>query len=887
MSKFNTEIQIGLTIDPKQNIQSDLENLISRLNKQTQIDVSMDFGKSQDKLNAINNLLKSLQSNANKKITLDGFDKTLNNVLNKLEEINGKAIQVDSKKFLNEKSVIESAKYLAEVTGQTYSDSFKRKIVNDFQKGDIDGILQKALKDTESLVAKQTKNMDKEATDDMLKHYKGFAKEISGMKISLKGIELDKEELKQIKADIRGTLSIDEKAGISIDSVMSEIIDKANEHEIGSGFDNKVIQDQILHLGELIATKKELDKTGISGNYDYDEVHADAVRRTTHAYLELIQVLELTEQYHKSDTKSKEEAQYVKDLIKLYNELEMQKIKDYDNRHKDSSSLESIKLYEEFEAERTRKAEIEAQKRQAILEKEAQERAKLESKEDNKWQKLLSDKELAEQKRVIQAQKEAYNELSKLQAKEYGYKKDLVKAEGEYKSELEKTIKTIQTLKDAQKEKISKNNLTDSKEEARILKEQLELQEQLNLAVSKNNTRNSIKDDKNNNSTYLKAQKEAYSEMVKLQNKEFEYKKLLLTAEGEYKAEIEKTLSVVKELQQTQGKNIDDNNLTDIDRENDLLNKRIALQTELNLLISKKNTLEANKETSSNNKYAQEKADVKTLISQKTKLLEIEKQIMSRKYGDVVDTSKIDGFINKLQSMDNISLKGVRNEIKNIDIEIKQMKEDARQAQSVLSGFQTALGNIGFYVDIGDIFRGFIKTAKEAVQHSIAVENEMINLRRVYEMSDASARDFQNTTQEMSVSLASTNAETIKAVTAFKKLGYSIEESMALTETTTKFNLSADINDMEKATTSLISTLKGFKLEASDAVAVTDAINQVANNFAVSSDDIITSLAKDASALKVAGNDINQAISLGTVANEVVQDAGKVGNALKIRGLVA
>ena len=54
--------------------------------------------------------------------------------------------------------------------------------------------------------------------------------------------------------------------------------------------------------------------------------------------------------------------------------------------------------------------------------------------------------------------------------------------------------------------------------------------------------------------------------------------------------------------------------------------------------------------------------------------------------------------------------------------------------------------------------------------------------------------------------------------------------------------------------------MKAFNIEASNATHVIDAVNEVSNNFAVSSTDVATALTKTSSAMSVLGNDFEQTI---------------------------
>ena len=60
-------------------------------------------------------------------------------------------------------------------------------------------------------------------------------------------------------------------------------------------------------------------------------------------------------------------------------------------------------------------------------------------------------------------------------------------------------------------------------------------------------------------------------------------------------------------------------------------------------------------------------------------------------------------------------------------------------------------------------------------------------------------------------------------------------------------------------------------------IEIVDKLNYIGNNFAISTDGLATALQNSASALKTAGNDINESIALATAANAVVQDPNKVG----------
>ena len=186
------------------------------------------------------------------------------------------------------------------------------------------------------------------------------------------------------------------------------------------------------------------------------------------------------------------------------------------------------------------------------------------------------------------------------------------------------------------------------------------------------------------------------------------------------------------------------------------------------------------------------------------------------------------------------------------------------------------------YASVAMVTQKMFSIMREGIQDVIALEDSMISLQRVYDVTGESMESFQNKLIATSRELATNATDYIDSVTSFKKLGYTISEAQTLATQTTKFNLAGDINNMEEATTDVVSTLKGFKMEASEVNRVIDGVNATSNEYAVTSQDLANILQKSASSLSVFGNDLEESISLGTVANEILQDSDKVGRSLKL-----
>lgn len=75
--------------------------------------------------------------------------------------------------------------------------------------------------------------------------------------------------------------------------------------------------------------------------------------------------------------------------------------------------------------------------------------------------------------------------------------------------------------------------------------------------------------------------------------------------------------------------------------------------------------------------------------------------------------------------------------------------------------------------------------------------------------------------------------------------------------------------------------MQAFGYAAKDSMHVVDVMNEIGNNYAVSSDGIATALQDSASSLMAANNSYQEAVALIASANKVVQDPNSVGAALR------
>ena len=160
---------------------------------------------------------------------------------------------------------------------------------------------------------------------------------------------------------------------------------------------------------------------------------------------------------------------------------------------------------------------------------------------------------------------------------------------------------------------------------------------------------------------------------------------------------------------------------------------------------------------------------------------------------------------------------------------------------------------------------------RKGVEYVKEIDSALTELKKVTDETDASYSRFLQDMSKTAGVVGSTVSELTTMAAEWARLGYSMEESAKLAESTAILLNVSEFEDATKASEALISTMQAFSYTADESQHVVDILNEVGNNFAVSSDGIATALQDSASALMEGGNNLEQAVALVAAANRVVR----------------
>lgn len=200
-----------------------------------------------------------------------------------------------------------------------------------------------------------------------------------------------------------------------------------------------------------------------------------------------------------------------------------------------------------------------------------------------------------------------------------------------------------------------------------------------------------------------------------------------------------------------------------------------------------------------------------------------------------------------------------------------------KNTQSLGDQFRSALSTISSWVSATAIIMKVISALKDAVSQVKTLDSAMVNLKKVTNESADSYEKFLSNTGSTAKRIGSSMSDLVDATATFAKLGYSFKDAQTLGEVATIFANVGDFDSIDTATSTLVTAMKAYGYTADEAMSIADKINEVSNNYAVTADDLATGLTNSASALKLAGNDIDQSLAMITAVSEITQDASEAG----------
>lgn len=200
--------------------------------------------------------------------------------------------------------------------------------------------------------------------------------------------------------------------------------------------------------------------------------------------------------------------------------------------------------------------------------------------------------------------------------------------------------------------------------------------------------------------------------------------------------------------------------------------------------------------------------------------------------------SDIQKQINDISKGTKLSIKSDSRGVDSMNKSIQGLSNSASNAKTHTQGLNDIIGKFASWQIVGDIIHGVKNAMNDMVQQVVDLDSSLVEFNKVTDLSKDELDSFTSSAYESAEQLARTGKEIIDLSTEFSKAGYK-DQALDLAETAALYQNIADSEvSASDASALLVSQMKAFNVSAEDSINIVDQINEVSNNFAVSSSDL-------------------------------------------------
>lgn len=238
-------------------------------------------------------------------------------------------------------------------------------------------------------------------------------------------------------------------------------------------------------------------------------------------------------------------------------------------------------------------------------------------------------------------------------------------------------------------------------------------------------------------------------------------------------------------------------------------------------------------------------------------------------------------YVNRLSSGSDIAVK----EINDINIRLKETESNMRRVGKLGLSWTDKLkqawekfGGWGFATGtMMTLYNQIRRIPKEVYE----IDTAMTNLYKVTDETSNKYNHFLDSASDSAQELGRSISSLVEQTANWAKLGFSLDEAEQLAKISSIYANVGEVDD-DTAVSDMVTAMKAFNIEASDAISIVDKLNKLGNEYATSAAALGDGLSRSASSMATSGTDINKTLAMLTGGTEITQNASEFGNFLKI-----
>lgn len=230
-----------------------------------------------------------------------------------------------------------------------------------------------------------------------------------------------------------------------------------------------------------------------------------------------------------------------------------------------------------------------------------------------------------------------------------------------------------------------------------------------------------------------------------------------------------------------------------------------------------------------------------------------------------------------------------KTDLTRLQQQFRGIQAQVKATDSVSTGFfgnlkmqlGEAISNMIRYQLAYEIIQKTTDALKAMIQSVSDLDKNLTEFNKVADLSNNQLSDFSDKAYKAADKIGRTGSDMIEASTEFKRAGYDLDNSLKMGDAALVMTNVADgITQTSDAASTLISVLKGFKIDEADIMTIVDKMNNVSNNSPVGFDNLADGLERVSGTMNQAGNSIDQTIGLLTGGFAQLRNMEKVSSGL-------
>lgn len=235
----------------------------------------------------------------------------------------------------------------------------------------------------------------------------------------------------------------------------------------------------------------------------------------------------------------------------------------------------------------------------------------------------------------------------------------------------------------------------------------------------------------------------------------------------------------------------------------------------------------------------------------------------------------IDAMRAALERADAANLPMLQKSFTELRSKIKAAGADCKSFGDRLSD---AFNQVKEYFSIIEIFQKIKEVTGEVVKNVKEVNTAMTELKKVTSLSESGYEDFVKNAADRSKVIGTNLVDYIASTADFARLGYDAIDAQTLSESTNiLYKVGDNLNNIEQASDAVIASMAAYGMEVSDVTKIVDMFNEVSNRTSIDTGGLTEAITHSASALAVAGLDLDKSMALIVAGNETVRNASMTG----------